>query len=169
MDNSNPATIDTNQRKIYIETYGCQMNVADTEVVAAIMDTAGYSVTTTIDNADAVLLNTCSIRDNAEQKILSRLEFLASLRRKKHGKLIIGVIGCMAERVKNELIEQHGVNLVAGPDSYMDLPSLFAAAETGHKAINVELSTTETYRDIIPKKITGNRVSGFISDRKSVV
>ena len=163
MDNSNPATIDTNQRKIYIETYGCQMNVADTEVVAAIMDTAGYSVTTTIDNADAVLLNTCSIRDNAEQKILSRLEFLASLRRKKHGKLIIGVIGCMAERVKNELIEQHGVNLVAGPDSYMDLPSLFAAAETGHKAINVELSTTETYRDIIPKKITGNRVSGFIS------
>lgn len=139
------------------------MNVADTEVVAAIMDTAGYSVTTTIDNADAVLLNTCSIRDNAEQKILSRLEFLASLRRKKHGKLIIGVIGCMAERVKNELIEQHGVNLVAGPDSYMDLPSLFAAAETGHKAINVELSTTETYRDIIPKKITGNRVSGFIS------
>lgn len=163
MDNSNPATIDTNQRKIYIETYGCQMNVADTEVVAAIMDTAGYSVTTTIDNADAVLLNTCSIRDNAEQKILSRLEFLASLRRKKHGKLIIGVIGCMAERVKDELIEQHGVNLVAGPDSYMDLPSLFAAAETGHKAINVELSTTETYRDIIPKKITGNRVSGFIS------
>ncbi|WP_290386062.1 tRNA (N6-isopentenyl adenosine(37)-C2)-methylthiotransferase MiaB [uncultured Muribaculum sp.] len=163
MDNSNPATIDTNQRKIYIETYGCQMNVADTEVVAAIMDTAGYSVTTTIDNADAVLLNTCSIRDNAEQKILSRLEFLASLRRKKHGKLIIGVIGCMAERVKNELIEQHGVNLVAGPDSYMDLPSLFAAAETGHKAINVELSTTEKYRDIIPKKITGNRVSGFIS------
>ena len=163
MDNSNPATIDTNQRKIYIETYGCQMNVADTEVVAAIMDTAGYSVTTTIDNADAVLLNTCSIRDNAEQKILSRLEFLESLRRKKHGNLIIGVIGCMAERVKNELIEQHGVNLVAGPDSYMDLPSLFAAAETGHKAINVELSTTETYRDIIPKKITGNRVSGFIS------
>lgn len=163
MDNSNPATIDTNQRKIYIETYGCQMNVADTEVVAAIMDTAGYSVTTTIDNADAVLLNTCSIRDNAEQKILSRLEFLASLRRKKHGKLIIGVIGCMAERVKDELIEQHGVNLVAGPDSYMDLPSLFATAETGHKAINVELSTTETYRDIIPKKITGNRVSGFIS------
>ena len=163
MDNSNPAKIYTNQRKIYIETYGCQMNVADTEVVAAIMDTAGYSVTTTIDNADAVLLNTCSIRDNAEQKILSRLEFLASLRRKKHGKLIIGVIGCMAERVKNELIEQHGVNLVAGPDSYMDLPSLFAAAETGHKAINVELSTTETYRDIIPKKITGNRVSGFIS------
>ena len=163
MDNSNPATIDTNQRKIYIETYGCQMNVADTEVVAAIMDTAGYSVTTTIDNADAVLLNTCSIRDNAEQKILSRLEFLASLRRKKHGKLIIGVIGCMAERVKKELIEQHGVKLVAGQDSYMELPSFFAAAETGHKAINVELSTTETYRYIIPKKITGNRVSGFIS------
>lgn len=159
MENSN----DTNQRKIYIETYGCQMNVADTEVVAAIMDNAGYSVTTDINEADAVLLNTCSIRDNAEQKILSRLEFLASLRRKRHGQLIIGVIGCMAERIKDELIDRHGVNLVAGPDSYMDLPSLFAAAETGHKAINVELSTTETYRDIIPKKITGNRVSGFIS------
>lgn len=150
-------------RKLHIETYGCQMNVADSEVVAAVMDTAGYSICDNIEQADAILLNTCSIRDNAEQKIISRLEYLASLRRKRHGKLIIGVIGCMAERVKNELIEQHGVDLVAGPDSYLDLPALFAAAETGHKAINVELSTTETYRDIIPKKITGNRTSGFIS------
>lgn len=161
MDN-NPDYND-NQRKLYIETYGCQMNVADSEVVASVMDTAGYSVCDTIDDADAILLNTCSIRDNAEQKILSRLDYLSSLRRKRKGKLIIGVIGCMAERVKNELIERRGVDLVAGPDSYLDLPSLFASAETGHKAINVELSTTETYRDIIPKKITGNRTSGFIS------
>ncbi len=151
------------QRKLHIETYGCQMNVADSEVVAAVMDTAGYSISDEIEQADAILLNTCSIRDNAEQKIISRLEYLASLRRRRHGKLIIGVIGCMAERVKNDLIEKHGVDLVAGPDSYLDLPALFAAAETGHKAINVELSTTETYRDIIPKKITGNRTSGFIS------
>lgn len=161
MDN-NPDYND-NQRKLYIETYGCQMNVADSEVVASVMDTAGYSVCDTIDDADAILLNTCSIRDNAEQKILSRLDYLSSLRRKRKGKLIIGVIGCMAERVKNDLIERRGVDLVAGPDSYLDLPSLFASAETGHKAINVELSTTETYRDIIPKKITGNRTSGFIS------
>lgn len=161
MDN-NPDYND-NQRKLYIETYGCQMNVADSEVVASVMDTAGYSVCDSIDDADAILLNTCSIRDNAEQKILSRLDYLSSLRRKRKGKLIIGVIGCMAERVKNELIERRGVDLVAGPDSYLDLPSLFASAETGHKAINVELSTTETYRDIIPKKITGNRTSGFIS------
>ena len=151
------------QRKLYIETYGCQMNVADSEVVASIMDTAGYTVCDNIDEADAILLNTCSIRDNAEQKILSRLDYLSSLRRKRKGKLIVGVIGCMAERVKDELIERRGVDLVAGPDSYLDLPSLFASAETGHKAINVELSTTETYRDIIPKKITGNRTSGFIS------
>lgn len=161
MDN-NPDYND-NQRKLYIETYGCQMNVADSEVVASVMDTAGYSVCDSIDDADAILLNTCSIRDNAEQKILSRLDYLSSLRRKRKGKLIIGVIGCMAERVKNELIERRGVDLVAGPDSYLDLPSLIASAETGHKAINVELSTTETYRDIIPKKITGNRTSGFIS------
>lgn len=151
------------QRKLYIETYGCQMNVADSEVVASIMDTAGYTVCDNIDEADAILLNTCSIRDNAEQKILSRLDYLSSLRRKRKGKLIVGVIGCMAERVKDELIERRGVDLVAGPDSYLDLPSLFASAETGHKAINVELSTTETYRDIIPQKITGNRTSGFIS------
>lgn len=151
-----------NDRKLFIETYGCQMNVADSEVVASIMEMAGYAVTDNIEDADAILLNTCSIRDNAEQKIVSRLQYLASLRRKGR-KIIIGVIGCMAERVKDSLINNHGVDLVAGPDSYLDLPNLFAAVETGEKAINVELSTTETYRDIIPSRITGNRVSGFIS------
>ena len=150
-------------RRLYIETYGCQMNVADSEVVAAVMATAGYDMTDDIDLADAVMLNTCSIRDNAEQKIHSRLQYLSSLKRKRHGGLIVGVIGCMAERVKDDLIANHGVDLVAGPDSYMDLPALIGAVEAGEKAINVELSTTETYRDIIPMKITGNRVSGFIS------
>ena len=151
-------------KKLYIETYGCQMNVADSEVVAAVMEMAGYSVTENIDEADAVFLNTCSIRDNAEQKIFSRLQFLASLKRKRRPlTTIVGVIGCMAERVKDDLINNHGVDLVAGPDSYLDLPNLVAAAETGEKAINVELSRTETYRDIIPMRITGNRVSGFVS------
>lgn len=140
------------------------MNVADSEVIAAVMATVGYEMAETVEDADAVLLNTCSIRDNAEQKIVSRLQFLSSLKRKRASRLkIVGVVGCMAERVKNELIEKHGVDLVAGPDSYMDLPALFAAVESGEKAINVELSTTETYRDIIPMKITGNRVSGFVS------
>ena len=151
-----------NDRKLFIETYGCQMNVADSEVVASIMGMAGYAVTDNIEEADAILLNTCSIRDNAEQKIVSRLQYLASLQRKGR-KLIIGVIGCMAERVKDSLINNHGVDLVAGPDSYLDLPNLFAAVESGEKAINVELSTTETYRDVIPSRIGSNRISGFIS------
>lgn len=150
-------------RHIYIETYGCQMNVADTEVVAAIMGMAGYELTDDIEKADAVLLNTCSIRDNAEQKIVGRLQFLASLKRKRGGRLIVGVIGCMAERAKDDLIANHGVDLVAGPDSYMDLPSLFASAEAGEKAINVELSTVETYRDVMPLRLGPNRISGFIS------
>ena len=152
-------------KKLYIETYGCQMNVADSEVVAAVMQMAGYSLTDTVDDADAVLLNTCSIRDNAEQKIVNRLQVLSSVRRKRPATrpLIIGVIGCMAERAKDDLIDNHGVDLVAGPDAYLDLPGLFASVESGHKAINVELSTTETYRDIIPVRLPGNLVSGFIS------
>lgn len=154
---------ETDGRLIYIETYGCQMNVADSEVVAAIMGMAGYGVTDNIEDASAVLLNTCSIRDNAEQKIHGRLQYLASLKKKRKGNLIVGVIGCMAERVKDDLIQNHGVDLVAGPDSYLDLPGLFASVEAGEKAINVTLSVTETYRDIIPMKITGNRVSGFVS------
>lgn len=149
-------------RGLYIETYGCQMNVADSEVVVSVMETVGYHTVDNIDDADAVLLNTCSIRDNAEQKILARLLYLKSLRRKGR-KLIIGVIGCMAERVRDTLINDYGVDLVAGPDSYLDLPNLFAAAEAGEKAINVELSTTETYREIIPARIGANRISGFVS------
>ena len=155
-----------NSPKLYIATYGCQMNVADSEVVASVMQTVGYDVTDDIDRADAVLLNTCSIRDNAEQKIISRLSALNAMRRKRSRelpRLIIGVIGCMAERVKEDLVSNHGVDLVAGPDSYLDLPNLFASVEAGEKAVNVELSTTETYRDIIPKRLGPNNIAGFIS------
>lgn len=150
-------------KNLFIETYGCQMNVADSEVVAAIMEMAGYQLCDNIDNADAILLNTCSIRDNAEQKIISRLQALNAMRRKRKGSLTIGVIGCMAERVKEELVSKHGVNLVAGPDAYLDLPALFAAAEAGQEAVNVELSTTETYRDVVPARIPGQNVSGYVS------
>jgi len=162
--NRDEASVPVRDKKLYIETYGCQMNVADSEVVASIMGMDGYETTDSVDEADAVLLNTCSIRDNAEQKIVSRLQFLASMRRRKGSRLkAVGVIGCMAERVKDELIDEYGVDLVAGPDSYMDLPNLFAAVTAGEKAINVELSTTETYRDVIPARIGANRVSGFVS------
>lgn len=154
---------DKGLKKLYIETYGCQMNVADSEVVASVMGIAGYEPVESAEEADAVILNTCSIRDNAEQKIFSRLQYLGSLRRRKGGRLIIGVIGCMAERVKDTLISDHGVDLVAGPDAYLDLPNLISAVEAGEKAINVALSTTETYRDVIPSRIGGNRVSGFVS------
>ena len=148
-------------KKLFIETYGCQMNVADSEVVASIMGQAGYETTEIQEEADAILLNTCSVRDNAEQKIYARLEFLQSLKRKK--KLIVGVLGCMAERVKDELIDRHGADLVCGPDSYLSLPELFASAELGHKAVNVELSTSETYRDIVPKRLHSTRICGFVS------
>ena len=147
---------------LYIETYGCQMNVADSEVIASVMKMAGYEPCESLDGADAILLNTCSIRDNAEQKILHRLDALNALR-KKGRKLIIGVVGCMAERVKDNLIENHGVDLVAGPDAYLSLPDLFAQVEAGEKAMNVELSTTETYREVIPSRICGNHISGFVS------
>lgn len=150
-------------RLLYIETYGCQMNVADSEVVASILGMAGYELCDDIDDADAILLNTCSIRENAEQKIVNRLQHLASMRRKKKGRLIVGVIGCMAERVRDSLINDHGVDVVAGPDSYLDLPELFAAAEAGEKAMSVSLSESETYRDIIPRRIGANRISGFVS------
>ena len=149
-------------KKLLIETYGCQMNVADSEVVASVMGMAGYTLCENEKEADAVFLNTCSVRDNAEQKIISRLEYYNSLRR--HGrKLIIGVLGCMAERVKEELLEKYHADLVAGPDSYMALPDLIAQAELGHKAINVELSLTETYRDIIPQRVCGPHIGGFVS------
>ena len=151
-------------KKLYIETYGCQMNVADSEVVASVMGMAGYEAVEKGDeDYDAILLNTCSIRDNAEQKILARLTQLNALRRKRGRHFIIGVLGCMAERVKDKLINECGVDLVAGPDAYLELPSLVAAAERGEKAINVELSTTETYRDVIPRRLGNSRISGFIS------
>ena len=149
-------------KKLLIETYGCQMNVADSEVVASVMGMAGYEVTENMDEADAVFLNTCSVRDNAEQKIISRLEFLHSIQ-KKGRRLIIGVLGCMAERVRDELIEKHHADIVAGPDAYLSLPDLVSQVECGQKAINVELSTTETYRDIVPQRICGPHISGFVS------
>lgn len=150
-------------KKLFIETYGCQMNVADSEVVASVMKLAGYGVTESIDDCDAILINTCSIRDNAEQKIFSRLQQLAALKKKKGGKMIVGIIGCMAERMKDELISNHGVDLVAGPDAYLDLPNLITAVENGESAINIELSITETYRDVIPSRIGSNNISGYIS------
>ncbi len=153
---------DKQTKKLLIETYGCQMNVADSEVVASIMQMDGFEATENLNEADVILMNTCSIRDNAEQKVLSRLQYFQSLK-KKRKELIVGVLGCMAERVKDELIEEHHADIVVGPDSYMDLPNLIGAVEKGEKAINVELSSTETYKDVIPLKISGVKISGFIS------
>lgn len=150
------------EKKLFIETYGCQMNVADSEVVASVMQMAGYEMTEEIQEADAIFVNTCSVRDNAEQKVLGRLQYFQSLKRKKKH-LLVGVLGCMAERVKEDLIANHHVDLVAGPDSYMDLPNLIAAAENGEKVINVELSTQETYKDVMPLKLPGVHISGFVS------
>ena len=155
------------QKKFYIETYGCQMNVADSEVVAAILQTTDAEMTDRWEDADVILLNTCSIRDNAEQKVGARLrELKAHLRSRKSKvesrKTIIGVIGCMAERMGQELLDAYGVDFVAGPDAYLDIPNLLAQCEQGHKAINVTLSTTETYRQIIPARI-GRSISGFVS------
>ena len=150
-----------NDKKLFIETYGCQMNVADSEVVASIMQMDGFALTDKITEADAIFVNTCSIRDNAEQKVINRLKYFETLKR-KNKKLIIGVIGCMAERVKDELINDYGVNIVVGPDAYLDIPNLIGTVEQGNKAINVDLSTTETYSEILPTRITKS-ISGFIS------
>lgn len=154
-------------KKLFIETYGCQMNVADSEVVASVMQMAGYETTEYEEEADAIFLNTCSIRENAESKIYNRLDTLYAKgrQRKAQGgsKLLLGVLGCMAERVKDDLIANHHADIVCGPDSYLSLPDLIAQAELGHKAIDVDLSTTETYRDVIPQRIGGNRISGFVS------
>ena len=188
-------------KKLYIETYGCQMNVADSEVVASVMQMAGYETTGELSEADAVFLNTCSVRDNAEQKIYHRLEALNSEKKQRikrinkadqtlvqttptpprsalplcsaknlggeevtKNPLIIGVLGCMAERVKEELMEKYHCDLVAGPDAYLSLPDLIAQAELGHKAMNIELSTTETYRDVVPQRIgLGHKIGGFVS------
>ena len=158
-------------KKLYIETYGCQMNVADSEVVASVMQMAGYETTESLDEADAVFLNTCSVRDNAEQKIYHRLDALKGekIKRLKGKKgltgnpLIIGVLGCMAERVQQDLLTHHHADLVAGPDAYLSLPDLTAQAEMGHKAMNIELSTSETYRDVVPQRLHGARIGGFVS------
>jgi tRNA-2-methylthio-N6-dimethylallyladenosine synthase len=158
-------------KKLYIETYGCQMNVADSEVVASVMKMAGYDVCESVDEADAVFLNTCSVRENAENKIYNRLEALYAIKKRREGErmegtpstLIIGVLGCMAERVKDDLLNNHHCDLVAGPDAYLSLPDLIAQAETGHKAINIELSTSETYRDIVPQRLHGAHIGGFVS------
>ena len=149
-------------KKLFIETYGCQMNVADSEVVASIMQMAGYELCENEDDAQAIFLNTCSIRENAENKIYNRLETLHA-EQKKGRQLILGVLGCMAERVREDLINNHHANLVCGPDSYLNLPDMIAQCENGTNACNIELSTTETYRDVIPQRIGANRVSGFVS------
>jgi len=151
-------------KKLYIETYGCQMNVADSEVVASVMQMAGYETTEELSEANAVFLNTCSVRDNAEQKIYHRLDALAAERKRKQKTLIIGVLGCMAERAQQDLLDNHHCDLVAGPDAYLSLPDLVAQAELGHKAMNIELSTTETYRDVVPQRIgLGHKIGGFVS------
>ena len=167
MDMNEPSVASTdfksalNDKKLFIETYGCQMNVADSEVVASIMQMDGFALTDKITEADAIFVNTCSIRDNAELKVINRLKYFETLKR-KNKKLIVGVIGCMAERVKDELINEHGVNIVVGPDAYLDIPNLIGTVEQGNKAINVDLSTTETYSEILPTRISKS-ISGFIS------
>ena len=149
-------------KNLFIETYGCQMNFADSEVVAAVMKMADYELCDSLDTADAIFINTCSIREHAEVKAMSRLEFFRQLKRKRKN-LLVGVIGCMAERMQKELLEHPAVDVVAGPDSYLDLPNLIAQAEQGEKSINIDLSLTETYKDVLPQRIGGNRISGFVS------
>ena len=149
-------------KKLYIETYGCQMNVADSEVVAAVMQMAGYEMCQDEAEADAIFMNTCSVRENAENKIYNRLDTLHA-EQKKGRKVILGVLGCMAERVKDDLIENHHAQLVAGPDSYLNLPDMIAQAEAGNKAIDIALSKTETYKDVVPKRVALAKISGFVS------
>lgn len=156
-------SLNIKDKKLFIETYGCQMNVADTEVVASIMEMDGYTLTDSDKEADAIFVNTCSIRENAELKVIQRLEYFQSLKRKRKNNLIIGVLGCMAERVKSDLIDTHKVDIVVGPDAYLDLPNLVGAAEQGEKVMNVELSKTETYKDVIPLKLNGSNISGYLS------
>ena len=150
-------------KKLYIETYGCQMNVADSEVVASVMKMAGYEPADNEADADAIFLNTCSIRENAENKIYQRLDQLFADKKKTGAKTVLGVLGCMAERVRDDLVKNHHANIVCGPDAYLSLPEMMAAAEQGLPAVDVKLSTTETYRDVLPTRIGGNHVSGFVS------
>ena len=150
-------------KKLYIETYGCQMNVADSEVVASVMKMAGYELADNEAEADAIFLNTCSIRENAENKIYQRLDQLFADKKKKGAKTVLGVLGCMAERVRDDLVKNHHANIVCGPDAYLSLPEMMVSAEQGLPAVDVKLSTTETYRDVLPTRIGGNHVSGFVS------
>ena len=150
-------------KKLYIETYGCQMNVADSEVVASVMKMAGYELADNEAEADAIFLNTCSVRENAENKIYQRLDHLFADKKKKGAKTVLGVLGCMAERVRDDLVKNHHANIVCGPDAYLSLPEMMASAEQGLPAVDVKLSTTETYRDVLPTRIGGNHVSGFVS------
>ena len=150
-------------KKLYIETYGCQMNVADSEVVASVMKMAGYELADNEAEADAIFLNTCSIRENAENKIYQRLDQLFADKKKKGAKTVLGVLGCMAERMRDDLVKNHHANIVCGPDAYLSLPEMMASAEQGLPAVDVKLSTTETYRDVLPTRIGGNHVSGFVS------
>lgn len=161
VDNLRPAKMERGQKNLFIETYGCQMNVADSEVVASIMEMDGYGLTYNHRDADTIFINTCSIRENAEQRVMGRLSELLALKKKKPG-LIIGIIGCMAERVQEKLFNK-GADIVAGPDSYLDLPHLVGMAELGEKAINVALSQIETYKDVMPARLGNNRISGFVS------
>jgi tRNA-2-methylthio-N6-dimethylallyladenosine synthase len=150
-------------KKVYIETYGCQMNVADSEVVVSILKGAGYEPTENIKDAGLILINTCSIRENAEQRIWGRLKAISHLKKNKND-LKIGIIGCMAERLKEKLIETDQlVDIVVGPDAYRELPSLVSEAEAGHKAVNVLLSREETYADISPVRMDKNGVTSFVS------
>lgn len=152
-----------NNKKLFLETYGCQMNVADSEVVASIMEHDGFTITKIREEADVILVNTCSVRENAETRVRGRVQGFSELK-KKNPKLLIGVIGCMAERLGEKLFEQEkNVNIVVGPDAYMDLPLLVKKAENGEKAINIELSLTETYKDICPSRIDETSISGFVS------
>ncbi len=151
------------KKRLFIESYGCQMNFSDSEIVAAVMRNADFATTSSEDNADVIFLNTCAIRDNAEQKVRNRLQYLNNLKKKRPG-LIIGVLGCMAERLKTKLLdEEKMVDIVAGPDSYRDLPRLVEEAETGQKAVNVFLSREETYADISPIRLNSNGITAYIS------
>ena len=160
--------MEENTKKLFIETYGCQMNVADSEVIASIMRMAGYEPTDNIDQADAIFLNTCSIRENAEQKIWNRLDALYAMKKKKKS-LFIGVMGCMAERTKEDLTENHHVDIVCGPDAYLSLPDLMAQVEAGHKAMDVELATTVLFLtpvDVNAAAIPKASLTRFLTLRK---
>ncbi|MBP6386751.1 MAG: MiaB/RimO family radical SAM methylthiotransferase, partial [Pseudarcicella sp.] len=156
-------TSSENKRKLYIESYGCQMNFADSEIVTSILQDNGFATTSSFENADVIFLNTCAIRDNAEQKVRNRLNNFGYLK-KKNPSLVVGVLGCMAERLKTKFLEEEKlVDIVAGPDSYRDLPGLVATADEGQKAINVFLSRDETYADITPVRLNTNGVTAFVS------